>query len=575
MKMNKKSITAIIAAIAVSMLMPALSGCGTVAKALLKAGANKAQVEETSEDKEKEEETKKDSEKKTKKKKHKDKDKEKDDVELTEDMYRCDPDEVFAAMSDWSFVFSSGAGGWGTELYVNPDGSFSGVYHDSEMGDTDKGYPNGTVYECKFSGHFDDKIMAGGPLIYKLIIKDMDYEKKPGEEEIVDGIRYIYTEPYGLEGLVGDEDNFLFLDAGVVTQIFTEEELHWLSPTGFGNYLGEDWDYVTDVPEELPFAALFNQKDDLLFFSGNRSDKNKTYLVNKVQIPGLHNVKSTMNSDNTYYYVDENDDASFRVINTCFATKKRYDSYSEADKLVNDAIKEIYGKDAPAASDVYVYSPKDAYSMQYCEMIVGDKYSDSALWHSKGSSGDTTCEGRFLVSENYEADTSYVYAYIIETTDKKIGRSFPDGYFENPYISSLTLTGKNEKLSSATDGNGAVKSIMCEMQTPDEGNVLAKEAIMVSESDKELIKKYHLEDADFYDDYEMVFPDNEFHEYHLADDSYTPFYVQYPKDGIHRLYYAYDLDEYMGTRSEDNTRLMRIYLNKDNEIVYAYEVYTP
>ena len=36
--------------------------------------------------------------------------------------------------------------------------------------------------------------------------------------------------------------------------------------------------------------------------------------------------------------------------------------------------------------------------------------------------------------------------------------------------------------------------------------------------------------------------DKEFNEYRLADKSYTPFYIQYPEDKVHRLCFSYDLD---------------------------------
>ena len=42
-------------------------------------------------------------------------------------------------------MFSSGAGGWSTELKVADDGTFTGAYHDSEMELTGENYPNGTV----------------------------------------------------------------------------------------------------------------------------------------------------------------------------------------------------------------------------------------------------------------------------------------------------------------------------------------------------------------------------------------------------------------------------------------------
>ena len=48
------------------------------------------------------------------------------------------------------FELSSGAGGWATILKLNKDGTFTGQYYDSDLGDTGEDYPNGTVHFCTF-----------------------------------------------------------------------------------------------------------------------------------------------------------------------------------------------------------------------------------------------------------------------------------------------------------------------------------------------------------------------------------------------------------------------------------------
>ena len=53
-----------------------------------------------------------------------------------------------------NFVFSSGAGGWSTQLTLQPDGTFTGRYEDMDLGDMGEKNPNGTVYLCDFSGSF-------------------------------------------------------------------------------------------------------------------------------------------------------------------------------------------------------------------------------------------------------------------------------------------------------------------------------------------------------------------------------------------------------------------------------------
>ena len=47
------------------------------------------------------------------------------------------PEAVQLPLADETveFLFMSGAGAWSTQLSLNRDGSFTGVFHDSEMGD--------------------------------------------------------------------------------------------------------------------------------------------------------------------------------------------------------------------------------------------------------------------------------------------------------------------------------------------------------------------------------------------------------------------------------------------------------
>lgn len=49
--------------------------------------------------------------------------------------------ELFSELKNTVFTFSSGAGAWGTELHIRADGSFSGQYQDSNMGETGEGHP--------------------------------------------------------------------------------------------------------------------------------------------------------------------------------------------------------------------------------------------------------------------------------------------------------------------------------------------------------------------------------------------------------------------------------------------------
>ena len=64
----------------------------------------------------------------------------------------CAESSLFETLAGMEWSFCSGVGGWSTDLQILADGSFTGQYHDSEMGDCADEYPDGTVYICAFSG---------------------------------------------------------------------------------------------------------------------------------------------------------------------------------------------------------------------------------------------------------------------------------------------------------------------------------------------------------------------------------------------------------------------------------------
>ena len=131
----------------------------------------------------------------------------------------------FSEMPD-SFTFSSGAGAWATYVEISEDGSFTGQYHDSDMGDIGEGYPNGTVYICNFYGRFSEPEPTDSQYIYSMKLLDLqiENEEKVGASEIVDGILYVYTTPYGFE----DADEFLIYMPGSPLSEMTEECLSWI-----------------------------------------------------------------------------------------------------------------------------------------------------------------------------------------------------------------------------------------------------------------------------------------------------------------------------------------------------------
>ena len=114
------------------------------------------------------------------------------------------------------FGFASGVGGWGTVLTLKPDGTFVGSYHDSEMGVTGEGYPNGTVYISEFSGKFDE-FKKIDDYSYSIKLIELTVEDK-GKEYIEDGIRYIVSEANGLDG-----KDFVFYIPDTPVEMLPEE----------------------------------------------------------------------------------------------------------------------------------------------------------------------------------------------------------------------------------------------------------------------------------------------------------------------------------------------------------------
>jgi hypothetical protein len=151
------------------------------------------------------------------------------------------------------FIFTSGAGAWETSLRVEKDGSFTGYYYDSNMGETGPGYPNGTRYECNFNGKFTD-VKQIGAYEYSMRIDSLRTNETEGEERIDDGVRIVAGEPYGLEGLDSSDEILLYLPGRPTEDL----------PEGFLDWVRIAWD---ETPATMPFFGLYNVTGDEGFFS--------------------------------------------------------------------------------------------------------------------------------------------------------------------------------------------------------------------------------------------------------------------------------------------------------------------
>lgn len=145
-----------------------------------------------------------------------------------------------------AWMFSSGAGGWSTELYTAEDGSFTGTYHDSEMGEAAEEYPNGTVYYSAFSGHLS-LVARADENSWRVRLDSLTLEDAPGQESIDDGFRFVATEPYG----VTEGDELLLFLPGTPVEALTEDMRMWAHVL-----------YADPMPTALEDWFLYSEKNE-------------------------------------------------------------------------------------------------------------------------------------------------------------------------------------------------------------------------------------------------------------------------------------------------------------------------
>ena len=158
--------------------------------------------------------------------------------------------DLFVEIQGKLFEFSSGAGAWSTELTVDADGSFTGSYHDSEMGETGEGYPDGTLYGCSFHGQFTEPARVDEYSWTAKVTLELDEGQVP--EAIEDGVRYVTSVPYGIE------------KAQTVTFFVPGTPVDHL-PEGFA-----DWSHLQEIdPDatEIPYYAIWSEADEAGFIT--------------------------------------------------------------------------------------------------------------------------------------------------------------------------------------------------------------------------------------------------------------------------------------------------------------------
>ena len=165
-------------------------------------------------------------------------------------------DPFFAQMEGMEWTFCSGVGAWSTDMWIFPDGSFAGEFHDSDLGDAGEEYPMGTVYYCKFSGRMS-LVEQVDENTWKIRVEEVTEEGSREPEMIEDGVRYIYAAPYGVSA--GDE--MLLYRPGTPVNGFTDDMQMWA-------HLHDDPEKTVDALETWFLYSVSNESG----FVGNPAE---------------------------------------------------------------------------------------------------------------------------------------------------------------------------------------------------------------------------------------------------------------------------------------------------------------
>ncbi len=153
----------------------------------------------------------------------------------------------FARLEGMEWTFCSGVGGWSTDLWILPDGSFTGEYHDSEMGECDEAYPHGTLYYCSFTGRMS-LVEQVDENTWRIRVDELKETDRTEEEVIEDGLRLVYTQSYGIT----EGDEMLLYQPGTPVDGFTDEMKLW----------AHLYDDPEGTPSELQTWFLSSEKND-------------------------------------------------------------------------------------------------------------------------------------------------------------------------------------------------------------------------------------------------------------------------------------------------------------------------
>ncbi|MCR4787173.1 MAG: hypothetical protein K5888_01170 [Lachnospiraceae bacterium] len=465
-----------------------------------------------------------------------------------------DSNEVYADMENYLFYFTSGAGGWETDMRVHEDGSFEGEYYDFNMGEIGEGYPDGTVYRARFSGHLGEMRDVDYNR-YEADVLDIEYENEPGTEEIVDDMLNIYTEAYGIAGAKTLE----IYAPEMGTGFLSDEYVDWV--------YWQFYDYESDemhLPAEMPTYGLFNPDGGYGFYSRSLL-VNNSILSSQTDLPGLKNIKSDIDYEsNSYDFTDEYEGEYFIRNFACF-DDKTYDLKNDQDEFVDKYTDMITDN----KSDLYIFDSDDDEWMHDLVTVEG-KECLYAIWNGTVDGREVRCNAKFVQSDKFVL----VYAIVINKDSKVM-----DGELATFVLSKLMYLmpygDMHDYLTTEGEDATVAKVILAEVQakTSKDGNtyyLVADEIDLVTENDEELLKKYGMTADDLDYDFEIMGEDGKTVEYKISDKA--RFFIQYERSPYYNPMWPKD---FVGLLNEYPDPPMYIFLDDNDNVILGYEMYLP
>lgn len=154
------------------------------------------------------------------------------------------------------YIFSVGAGAWSTIMTINADGSFSADYHDSDLGVTGDGYPNGSRAIASGTGKFAyTKRNNDGSFSITCDTKAFHQDGTIGDVTIKNGVRIETVD--GIYGLTPC-GTFTVYPTGYATSTLSDDVKSWMYGV-IGNPLPSTLAGPLIVNDSGTFAFIYDQ----------------------------------------------------------------------------------------------------------------------------------------------------------------------------------------------------------------------------------------------------------------------------------------------------------------------------